>query len=785
LRAKFDDFDVGSIFRKLTYPIGHRRFAKNSNPTLKAQIWPQMEFCKSLNKLDEEYRRMTLVKQTDTNINNTINSSQMTSEQGSCLKLNQLEQRVYTLTHKHFARIDNEADQLENNISSLTKKLSLLSSELELLQNEINKMDGSSKILGLSLISTKKAELENIETKIDKANLKLKNITEHPLHKLNRKQFLDGLETSYNDYIKGLELVDKKDPCDYCFLLAEQGYNLSGIIEAVKQADKMHRQNTVKSKLSAHSQYFSSEELSLHETLIIDCPHDDQTLMHDLVIKLLKQVAQDISKYKIIKELLQQHTPPLKSIDLSGITPTDTLLGLIQELKTLTSINLQGSFEITDEGIENLEKLPNLTKLNLRSCKKLTNKTLESLKKFPNLMTLDVNFTHCRQITQKDLNNFTKEYPDLTCHFYFYEDSKIEEKLIQVIEKNNQTQLKKIIIDLFQEATKSTNKLASITELLKQHTPPLKKLNLSKTKLNNEVLDPLFEQLPTLQSLKFQDCTWLTDEGLESIENLHNLTTLNLKGCRNLTKEGLECLEELKLTSLIPPINDDVEKAYNEIAFGNDKWIEAYGVEIKEEDIGKDLNALPENILEILESTCPTDSSKKIKNTHMLVWMPQTIIMDGKEQHLTLNILGQLIKKKYCSKSEKGYSYFNSQVEKEIGDKTLTKGQWVLMTKDAIEGSKNQDYYTQQKLVNDLAEKSGMSYELPTLLEATVCILAQYVSKGCLFRNSYGARIRCQENLEGSLYQVMVGGHNPIALSLERCDYNDNGNGVAARWKFF
>jgi hypothetical protein len=48
LRAKFDDFDVGSIFRKLTYPIGHRRFAKNSDPTLKAQIWPQTEFCKSL-----------------------------------------------------------------------------------------------------------------------------------------------------------------------------------------------------------------------------------------------------------------------------------------------------------------------------------------------------------------------------------------------------------------------------------------------------------------------------------------------------------------------------------------------------------------------------------------------------------------------------------------------------------------------------------------------------------------------------------------------------------------
>jgi hypothetical protein len=48
LKAKFDDFDVDSIFRKLTYPVGHRRFAKNSNLASKAQIWPQLGFCKSL-----------------------------------------------------------------------------------------------------------------------------------------------------------------------------------------------------------------------------------------------------------------------------------------------------------------------------------------------------------------------------------------------------------------------------------------------------------------------------------------------------------------------------------------------------------------------------------------------------------------------------------------------------------------------------------------------------------------------------------------------------------------
>jgi hypothetical protein len=48
LKAKFDDFVADSGSRKLTYPIGHRRFARNPNPAAKAQIWPQMEFCNFL-----------------------------------------------------------------------------------------------------------------------------------------------------------------------------------------------------------------------------------------------------------------------------------------------------------------------------------------------------------------------------------------------------------------------------------------------------------------------------------------------------------------------------------------------------------------------------------------------------------------------------------------------------------------------------------------------------------------------------------------------------------------
>ena len=32
LEAKFDEFGAGSLSRKLSYPVGHRQFAKNPNP---------------------------------------------------------------------------------------------------------------------------------------------------------------------------------------------------------------------------------------------------------------------------------------------------------------------------------------------------------------------------------------------------------------------------------------------------------------------------------------------------------------------------------------------------------------------------------------------------------------------------------------------------------------------------------------------------------------------------------------------------------------------------------
>jgi len=42
--SKFYDFFVGPVFRKVTYHIGHRHFAKNLDPTKKARIWVRRSF---------------------------------------------------------------------------------------------------------------------------------------------------------------------------------------------------------------------------------------------------------------------------------------------------------------------------------------------------------------------------------------------------------------------------------------------------------------------------------------------------------------------------------------------------------------------------------------------------------------------------------------------------------------------------------------------------------------------------------------------------------------------
>jgi F-box-like len=198
---------------------------------------------------------------------------------------------------------------------------------------------------------------------------------------------------------------------------------------------------------------------------------------------------------------------------------------------------------------------------------------------------------------------------------------------------------------------------------------------------------------------------------------------------------------------------------YRKKAFSSEKWAKYCGKDIlKGEDNKEELSSLPEDIAEIFKSPCPAFRGKKVMDTHMLVWIPKTI--NG--QPLTLNNLGELVKR-YFPYDMRGYSSgIRSCIVYELGDKPIDKSRWVLMTKNILEESINKNYASQKAIVDDLAKRTLLPYEVPGALEAAVCILAQCFSSETRLLSDDSRKqtyITCQDNVQGS--QVVVGSLAP------------------------
>ena len=213
-------------------------------------------------------------------------------------------------------------------------------------------------------------------------------------------------------------------------------------------------------------------------------------------------------------------------------------------------------------------------------------------------------------------------------------------------------------------------------------------------------------------------------------------------------------------------------------AISNKKWAQWFGEEVvKDEDLEEEWRSLPWNIAGILESRCPIFPEKRVIDTHMLVRLPKTL-----NGGLTLKSLGELAKK-YFSNSDNGYRYIWGPIVQELGDKSIDKSHWVLMTKDVLPGSRNKSLGEQQKIVAELAEKSLISYEVPETLESAACILSQYFGSNTrLFTDKPWTYTRCKEKVQG--YQTVVGGFAPTGLNVCHDDDDDDSIGVAALWKF-
>ena len=236
--------------------------------------------------------------------------------------------------------------------------------------------------------------------------------------------------------------------------------------------------------------------------------------------------------------------------------------------------------------------------------------------------------------------------------------------------------------------------------------------------------------------LTHEACRKITDASLKAIvEHCPNLRDLNLQGCKLITYAGLVAVAE-RIPNLLPPY-----------AFGKAQWETYFG------DVGAE-PPLPPNLREILASLCPFDRTKTVQETFLLVLVPETV--NGAP--LTLNRLGELVKApKGGGHATQYHKDSSDSIFKQCGDTPSRESHWVLMSRDVVPGTRDKSFADQRAIVEGFG-----AGQVPTLLEAAVCILMEHVHTGNrLYSVSPLTFTRCIEKYKG--YQAVIGCFTPAA----------------------
>jgi hypothetical protein len=221
------------------------------------------------------------------------------------------------------------------------------------------------------------------------------------------------------------------------------------------------------------------------------------------------------------------------------------------------------------------------------------------------------------------------------------------------------------------------------------------------------------------------------------------------------------------------------------LAFGQEEWTRYFG------DVGE-VPPLPENIAQILDISCSLWENKKVSDTHLLTLIPAQV----NSRPFSLDLLGELIKDARNGAHKTGYQCYDEQVKAQIGKQSPNSSYWVLMTRDVLPKSRSLDATQQETFVEDHARKTGLSYELPTALEAATTILMHYTCTGeYLFKENPKTYARCHGLIskpgdEYQRYNICVGNFSRWGLciscpltGLSMCNYTLVAHGVAASRK--
>jgi hypothetical protein len=207
-----------------------------------------------------------------------------------------------------------------------------------------------------------------------------------------------------------------------------------------------------------------------------------------------------------------------------------------------------------------------------------------------------------------------------------------------------------------------------------------------------------------------------------------------------------------------------------EKAFGPKEWFIYFG------DHLRNVPRLPPNITEIMNSSCLFWPDKKVHETHVLVLIPETV--NG--QPLNLKLLGEIVQKPLQGYAAK-YSYFNSGKYVE----QPAQSHWALVTRTVIEGSRNKTYDEDHDLLDQYSQNIKITYEIPTLLDATVCNFMEYIRCGTwLYGENPLTYTWCQEKYNAGWYMISGGGSDSgLLVSYYRGDGEDRGVGGCRKFE--
>ena len=272
-----------------------------------------------------------------------------------------------------------------------------------------------------------------------------------------------------------------------------------------------------------------------------------------------------------------------------------------------------------------------------------------------------------------------------------------------------------------------------------------------------ETIEKLLQLDPPLQNLKTAQKVQLMTQ-----KHLCQLTK-RVQELEALTKPQQPKLAFSPTQTTTPVIPQPVSVPLPACAFGKVKWATHFG------DIGVE-PPLPSNINQILQGPCPIWPGKTVQESHILVLIPTTV--NGCP--FTLKSLGELIQSPRTGPATKYRTFYPGQYQ----DAPVSQSYWTLITRDVIKGSRSQRYTTQKQQVATLAQKTGISYGVPNLLEATTAILMHHVSTGQrLYTDSPWTYTRCQE-MYNAQWQMVVGGFSSGGLRIGNDRYVNEDGGV-------